>query len=142
VDSIKVVLRNMRILHATFLTTIFLYLFMLSQIRPVAHEVQPQLVYGLAFASLTDLGIALYFRARKVQVSEERLRTNPGDVSALAEWRAGTILSFVFAESIALFGVLLKGLGAEWKIAGLFFAFGLLLMLFWTPRLDVPSVGQ
>jgi hypothetical protein len=36
-------------------------------------------------------------------------------------------------------GFLVKMLGADWRTAGPFFAAGILLMVLWTPRLDVPS---
>ena len=64
---------------------------------------------------------------------------HPNDPAALNQWRLGMIGSFVFAETIALLGFVLRFLGAQWKIAGSFFAFAILLMLLWTPRLDVPE---
>ena len=51
---------------------------------------------------------------------------------------AKVILS-AHAETIALFGFALKWLGASWLIAGPFFALAFLLLLAWTPRLDLPS---
>ena len=134
--------RKMRIIHVAFITAAFLYAYMLTQMRLADRGVKPEVVIALGFLAIADLGIALSFRARWVRTSEERLRSNPDDAAALKQWRTGTLITFSFAESIVLFGVLLKFLGADWKVAGAFFALGTLLMLLWTPRLDVPAVNQ
>lgn len=47
------------------------------------------------------------------------------------------ILSFVFSETIILFGLALRILGVPWKLAGLFYAVGTLLLLACTPKLDL-----
>jgi hypothetical protein len=47
---------------------------------------------------------------------------------------AGNLVSFAFAESVMLFGVVLKFLGERWSVASLFFGVGLLLLLLWSPR--------
>jgi hypothetical protein len=135
----KFTLRNVRIFHAVFLLTMFLYIFVLGLIRPTDQPVQPMIMFAFAFFALGDLGVALFVRSRKVQASEEKLRMHPNDPAALNQWRLGMIGSFVFAETIALLGFVLRFLGAQWKIAGSFFAFAILLMLLWTPRLDVPE---
>lgn len=135
----KLTLRKVRVLHAVFLLTMFLYICMLSIVRPVGQGVQFTFVLALGFLALSDLGIALFFRKQKVEASVETLRTHPDDPAALNQWCVGMILSFCFAETIALFGFVLKILGADWKIAGAFFAFAVLLMLLWTPRLDLPG---
>jgi hypothetical protein len=94
---------------------------------------------ALEFVSATDIGIAFSFRTRKLHAAEERLRSNSQDAAALILWRSGVIISYCFAEAVVLFGFVLKILGGPWNIASIFFAVGVLLMLLWTPRLDVPS---
>jgi hypothetical protein len=43
-------------------------------------------------------------------------------------------VSFAFAESVMLFGVVLKFLGERWSIVSIFFGVGLLLLLLWAPQ--------
>jgi divalent metal cation (Fe/Co/Zn/Cd) transporter len=138
---VKFTLRSVRMIHATFLLTIFLYLLLLRFIQPVGKSVDQTFVVALAIVCVADVGIASFLRRQKVHASEEKLRANPEDKAALNEWRTGMILSFVFTECIALFGLVLKVLGEEWRIAGPFFAFAILLMLLWTPKLDVPAAN-
>src|SRR5437667_2656473 len=133
----KLALLNVRILHAVFLLTMFLYIVILRLIKTPQQTLAPGIVLAFALVAFSDVAIALFIRSRKVRASEEKLRTQPNDPGVLNQWRVGMIISFVFAETIGLLGFVLKFLGAEWKIAGAFFAFAIFLMWLWMPRLDV-----
>jgi hypothetical protein len=133
----KLALRNVRILHAIFLLTMFLYIVILRLIKTPDQTVPAGIVLAFAVVAFSDVGIAMFIRSRKVRASEEKLRTQPNDAGALNQWRAGMIVSFVLAETIGLLGFVLKFIGAEWRIAGAFFAFAILLLLAWMPQLDV-----
>lgn len=133
----KLALRNVRILHAIFLLTMFLYIVVLRLIKTPEQTVPPGIVLAFAVVAFSDVGIAMFIRSRKVRASEEKLRTQPNDAGALNQWQVGMIVSFVLAETIGLLGFVLKFIGADWRIAGAFFAFAILLLLAWMPRLDV-----
>jgi uncharacterized protein YhhL (DUF1145 family) len=137
----KMALRSLRILHGAFLATMFLYVVVLNIIQPVGKSVSIELVIALGALAAADLNAALFFRSRKLKPAEEKVRMRPDDVAAVNEWRTWNITCFVFAETIALFGFVAKILGAEWKIAGPFFAVAALLLLLWTPRLEVPGAA-
>jgi hypothetical protein len=62
------------------------------------------------------------------------LVSDPENAVLLRQWRAGNIVSFAFAESVMLFGVILKFLGERWSIVSIFFGIGLLLLLLWSPK--------
>ncbi len=83
--------------------------------------------------------IASFLRSRYLTSSLETLRTNPSDPQALQKWRSAYVLPFTLAESVALFGLVLKFMGASWRVAGPFFAAAILLLLLWAPRLDGAS---
>jgi hypothetical protein len=102
----------------------------------------PLVVIALGVLALADLGVALSFRARLVQASEERPRTNPKNALALGQWRVGTIMSFAFAENDRSFRIPSKDARRGWEGGRRFFALGLLLMLLWTPHPDLPSMNQ
>jgi F0F1-type ATP synthase membrane subunit c/vacuolar-type H+-ATPase subunit K len=132
----KFTLRNVRILHAGFLLSMFLYILILRLIKAPDQTVPAGTVLAFAFVAFSDVGIALFIRSGKVRAAEKILRTQPNDAGALNQWRVGMIVSFALAETIALLGLALKFLGVEWKIAGAFFALAIFLMLLWMPRLD------
>jgi len=132
-------LRSARILHLVFVIVPFLYIVVLLQLHPSERPVTPILVYALAFECFATIGVGFFLRARNVTASAEKLCTSPQDTVALRTWRSGQIISFTLAESVALFGFVLKFLGASWNVAGIFFVAGILLLLAWTPKLDVPG---
>src|SRR5262249_48833952 len=102
----KLVLRQLRILHGWFLTTMFRYVVMLNIIRLIGdHHPSTQLILALAVLAISDLNIAFFFRSRKLRPAEERLRLRPDDAAALNEWRTWNIVCFAFAETVALLGV-------------------------------------
>jgi uncharacterized protein YhhL (DUF1145 family) len=133
----KVMMRNVRLLHAAFLTTTFLYVVILNIIQPIGKSPSIELIVALGVLALADLNIGLFFRSRKVKPAEEKLRVSPDDAASLNEWRLWNLVCFCFAETICLFGFVAKIMGAEWKVAGPFFAVGMLLLVLWAPRLDV-----
>jgi len=136
---IESALRSARILHLVFVIVPFLYIVVLLQLHPLERPITPILVYALAFECFATIGVGFFLRSRNVIASADKLRTDPQDAVALRTWRSGQIISLTLAESVVLFGFLLKFLGASWNVAGVFFGVGILLLLAWTPKLDVPG---
>jgi hypothetical protein len=134
---IESALRSARILHVCFLVAAGLYLLVLFQLRPMERSVDSLLVYALGFLSLLVVGTGFFLRGRMVVETAARLSINPQDATSLKQWRSGQIVSFAFAESVVLYGFVLKFLGASWNIAGVFFIAGILLLVAWTPKLEV-----
>jgi hypothetical protein len=88
-------------------------------------------------------GLALYaasggffFRRRLMRRSEEALRKDPANPKSLKKWQAAQIIGMPFAETIVLYGVVVRMVlgGTLWQ-ASPFYAAGLFLLLLWTPRL-------
>jgi len=128
-----------RIAHiALFLSAILYILVPILVIRVPQQPAPREIVFTLGVMAFASLGAALFFRTRLVQPSTENLVRSPDDAGAAKQWRAGVILSLVFCESIILFGMVLRILGAGWNVAGVFYAVGIVLMLLWTPKLDMP----
>ena len=123
-----------RIIHAGLLLTVVLYAGIAAALAPGTRAIPAVLPIALgAVAGLLAVA-ALVLRSRLVGPSEEILRTRPDDLSAMARWRVGQIISFALAEAVVLYGLVLKFVGAEWKVAGVFFAAGAALMLMFTPQ--------
>jgi hypothetical protein len=132
-------LKGVRIIHAVFLLAAIGYVIL--PLRMIRVESQPPpAVFALAigFTAATVLGFAVFFRMRLMQAASEALRSNPEDTVALEQWMRGTIISFVCCESVVLFGLSLRITGVPWNICGIFYAVGILFLLTWTPKLDLP----
>ena len=139
--SIKKALRVARVLHVALIVMVVIEFDVSYRLAPIQNQISPIIVYAITFVCLNDIGVAAFLRNRMIRPSEESLRSNPNDESALKKWRAGVIVSLGMASTIVLFGVLLRLMGATWNVASWFFIVGILLLLAWTPRLDVSAVG-
>ncbi|HEV1994298.1 MAG TPA: hypothetical protein VGR03_08205 [Candidatus Acidoferrum sp.] len=134
---IESTLRSVRVLHLIFLLTVALFIINLRMLQPAERGISFLTVSVFVLLCLSDIAIAISFRARMITPSIERLRVNPQDAAALGRWRSGVITSFTFAETVVLLGFMLKILGAGWNVAGVFFVVGILLLLAWAPKLDM-----
>jgi len=133
-------LRNARMLHAGFFLASIAYILVpLVVIKTQTKEINPAIVAAISLIAVGDLGIATFFRSKMVKSAEETLAQNPEDSGTAAKWSRGVLLSLVFCMSTILFGLVLRILGASWNVCGLFFVAGILLLLAWTPKLDLPS---
>jgi hypothetical protein len=139
--SIKKTLRAARVLHVALLVMVAIDLDVSYRLAPIQNQISSVMIYAITFVCLNDIGVAAFLRSRMIRPSEESLRSNPNDKSALKKWRTGVILSLVMASTIVLFGLVLKCLGATWNVASWFFIAGFLLLLAWTPRLNVSAGG-
>ena len=138
-NKAQMALRDLRIIHGVMLVSVLLYILVIFQIHPREGQISPAMPGAFAILCATEIALALVLRSRLLTPCMEILRSNPDDAQALGRWRAGNIISFIIAETVALFGFALKFLGASWFVAGLFFATGIFLLLIWTPQLDLPS---
>ena len=139
--SIKKALRVARVLHVALIVMVVIEFDVSYRLAPIQNQISPIIVYAITFVCLNDVGVAAFLRRRMIKPFEESLRSNPNDETALKKWRAGVIVSLGMASTIVLFGVLLRLMGATWNVASWFFIVGILLLLAWTPRLDVSAVG-
>jgi hypothetical protein len=124
-------------IYATFVITFFLFIFMIQMVKPPEKPVSPVVIAAFAFAAISYVPIGATLRKRFLDGASESLRKDPADSKGLRLWRTGNIFSFCIAESAMLFGVALKFLGARWLVSGIFFTFGLVLLVWRTPKLEI-----
>lgn len=129
-------LRQMRIVHAIFLVAVLLYVGISEQLAGNGEGYSTTLLEGIGAVSCFDVLLAYYFRRKQVFSALEKLRREPNDVSALKQWRAGTTICLVMAMSVALYGFVLRVMGASRRIAWPFFVLAVVLMLMWRPQLE------
>ncbi len=134
-------LLEVRVLHGFFVITILLFIFVIFQANPQEQPLEKVIPLAVAAVNVATIFAGVILRSRILTPSVGILRSNPGNTQALGRWRLGQLLSFTLAESIALFGLALKFVGADWKTVGPFFAASILLLLFWIPKLDVAPTG-
>ena len=127
-------LRLLRIIRAALLGFVVLYAAMgeLEGPKEPKDVKQMQLILMvLAVSVVVTLSIC---RQVKIRPAEDTLRSQPEDAVALARWRAGNIVTFVVAEAVALYGLVLRFLGGTFLQALPFYTAAAVLMLVFTPR--------
>lgn len=129
-----------RVFHAAMLFAAIVYLVLPLVIRERPSEMPDAVIPAVVGAvALVTLGAAAFYRSRFVQPAAEALRRDADDNSAAGRWRSGVIVSLTFCESVVLFGLALRFLGVPWKYSGVYYGVGILFLLAWTPRLELPS---
>jgi len=131
-------LRNVRIIHFAFLAAPALLFFAVATL-PI--DAKPQVTFlpaVLAVLAVSEVGIATGFRAKLLRPAVAKLEQSPGDSLALAQWQRGQLLSMALATTVVLYGVVIRVTGFSWNIAAWFFVAGFFLLLWWTPRLELP----
>jgi uncharacterized membrane protein len=139
--SLEKTLRVGRIFHVGLLIMVLILLQASYRLTPNHDGVPTVMLYAVVFVCANDVGLAAFFRRRMLRPSEEVLRSSPNNESALRKWLLGVIISLGMASTIAVFGLLLRVMGAKWNIASWFFLAGAVLLLLWTPRLDVSDTN-
>jgi F0F1-type ATP synthase membrane subunit c/vacuolar-type H+-ATPase subunit K len=124
----------MRIFHAAFLVTIALWILLLIKVAPQEREIDRLFPVLFYFLAIMNVGAALFVRGFMLGPAEEKLQIDAEDRAALFELRKAYIFSFALCESAALFGFVLRFLGASWTHAGALFAIAVIGLLLCTPR--------
>lgn len=125
---------QLRLIHFAFGFTWFLYLGLLFYLRLPEKPVPIFFPIALGLVAILNISAAQTLRQKLLFAPATALGSDPENAVLLRRWKAGNVVSFAFAESVMLFGVVLKFLGERWSIVSVFFAVGLLLLLLWTPR--------
>ena len=128
---------EVRVIHGAFLMTIFLFVVVCRISAPPEQPISYATVTAFVGVAIADIALGLVRRQQLSRDSAEVARSEANMSKALNHWRMFNITSFVHAETVALFGVALKFLGASWAIAAGFFVIGFALLVFWTPRTPV-----
>lgn len=128
-------IRGLRIVHGALLAAAFLYVYLAETLKADSYPRPISLIY-VAIAAVAGAVIVISFvlRIRMVNSSEERLRLDASDAAALARWRAGNIASIALAESIVLYGLVLRFVGATTGQVVPFYLAGIAMLLLFTPR--------
>jgi len=126
---------QLRLIHGSFILSWFLFILLTVYIIHLMDKLTVMTVpLALGVAALSSISVAQTLRQRLVIVPAEELARQPDNAALLQRWRSGNIVQFAFAESVTLFGLVLRLLGASLPIAAPFFALGLLMLLLNAPR--------
>ncbi|HXE90551.1 MAG TPA: hypothetical protein VNK82_06260 [Terriglobales bacterium] len=132
-DRLEINLRQIRIIHLVMLLTIPLYFVTAEMLAPPTARDVRAIRQGIIVMALLFSGVAVVVRKRMLDSAVDILRLKPDDTPALVRWRAAHIVTFALCESVALFGLVLRFLGATTLEGAPFFAVAFVLMLVFRP---------
>src|SRR6266850_5039298 len=128
-------LRVLRIVHAAMLAAAVLYIFLPETVKRDRVEEPGQVTY-LAVALIAAFSVGAVLMVRQVIVGRalETLQLHPEDGASLKRWFSGNMILFALCESVVVYGLALRFIGATWVQVAPFYAAGIILLLLFAPR--------
>jgi len=125
----------LRIVQAVMLVSLCLYVWLGEWLRKEPKTLSDLVILkAMALFSIVNGAIVLFVRMQLLPATEEKLRLEATDSAVLTRWSMLNIMSFALCESIGLFGLVLRILGASLSQAAGFYAAAVILLLLSTPR--------
>lgn len=106
----------------------------LARIASVHAAPNPLLIEVISLVAASEVFVIVLLRRKLVVPALTLLATQPGDTGALARWQSGQIATWGLSTCIAMYGLILRYLGFDFRQLLPFFIGGCALMLFYTPR--------
>jgi hypothetical protein len=127
-------LRELRILHLGFLASWVGFLVVTFAMPKQSRTLPGYFPLVLGIVSLSDVFICFYLRKKRLSSAASKLATDPQNHAGIADWRMAYLLSFTFATTVTLFGLVTRLLGWGWSVAAVFYTVGLALLILWAPN--------
>jgi hypothetical protein len=121
-----------RFLQCAFIISVLLFIYVLHIVHPAPHSVNASLQWGIVFCAIASALVGFYVQRMLLRFPNQPLSATQGS-NLLRPWFTGHLLRFATAESVALFGFLLRMLGSSSILVTVLFMGGLLLLLLWQP---------
>ncbi len=127
-------LKTLRAVQWAMLASILLYGVVGEAAGPVVHPVDPAVSYLFATLGVAIVGVIFVVRRTLVLRAAESLATQPDDSLSLNHWKTGYIATYALCEALALFGLVLRFLGASLQQSMPYYLGGFVLLFFFRPR--------
>jgi hypothetical protein len=127
-------LRTLRVIYAAFLGSVIVFFLAGEVVNPPRSNELDIMLFPLSFIGIATLGLGVYLRKSTLGPARDALRLHPDDVGAVAAWRRGNVLAFVFAESVAMFGLMVRFVTGSRELAWPFLIAGGVALVLWAPK--------
>jgi hypothetical protein len=132
-------LKTLRAVQWSLLASILLYSVLGEVILHETRAVNPTISYLFTTAGVAIVGVIFVVRRTLVLRAAESLAAHPDDDLSLGAWRTGYIATYVLCESLSLFGLILRFMGASLQQSWPFYFGGFVLLFFFRPRQPVSA---
>jgi hypothetical protein len=130
--------RVVRILQIAVIVSVLLFILILNMIHPAPQSVSASLQWSIVVLAI--LSAESGFRVQRLMLrtrSQSLLRSS----TPRSRWLGGHAIRLATAESVALFGFVLRMIGSSSNLVIALFAGSLLLLIFWQPG-AVPAENE
>lgn len=107
--------------------------------RPGAEN--PALSYAFSTIAVAILGMIFVVRRTLVLRSAESLAAHPDDRLSLRHWKTGYLATYTLCEALAVFGVILRFAGFNFRQSLPFYVGGFVLLSFFGPKEPAPPAA-
>lgn len=137
-SPLRTQITQLRVIQMMLLVTIILFCVFVKNLQPTNAVTRP-VNTALILIGVLDGAAALGLRGKYFGPAESAVRENPADMTAVLRWRKLTIACLILAYSLGVYGFALAMVGVQRIEFLAFFVVSVVLLLIWTPRLDVPA---
>ena len=123
---------TMRILQGTIIFSVLMFIYVLHIIHPAPHTVNASLQWAIVLCAIASAMVG-FIMQRVILNAPDRPNSMGQSSTPQGRWFTGHILRFATAESVALFGFVLRMMGSTSIVVSLLFGSSLLLLLLWQP---------
>ena len=127
-------LKLVQTIHAAMLGSIALEAVIGEIAGPGPRSIHPALSCALATMSVAVVGTVFVVRKTLALPSELALAQKSGDAVAQQQWKTSYLATYVLCESLGIFGVMLRFLGASFVQSLPFYLSGFVMLFFFAPR--------
>jgi len=132
-------LKTLRVVQWALLGSVVLYVGLGAAVRPVGNGLNPTISYLFTTLAVAVIGAIFVVRRTLVFRAVAALATEPADVLNLKQWMTGYVATYALCETLALFGLIQRFLGASLQQGIPYFLGAFILLAFFWPRR--PIVG-
>jgi F0F1-type ATP synthase membrane subunit c/vacuolar-type H+-ATPase subunit K len=127
-------LRSLRIVWIALLMALGIYIYLPESLNLQPRATSPVIFLAVAVVTIAIVGSAFFMRRKWIAPAQAVLAADLENSKALARWRTGYLACLALAESLGLYGLVLRFLGFTLQQVEPFYLASLGLLLFFYPR--------
>ena len=131
---------TVRVMQFTFIVSVLLFMFVLHVIHPATQSVDSTMQWSIVFCAIAS-AMAGFIMQRVIRNAPDRPNALGQTSTPQGRWLTGHVIRFATAESVALFGFVLRMMGDSSNVVVALFAGSLLLLVVWQPG-EVPAATE
>jgi hypothetical protein len=128
---------TVRVMQIAFIVSVLMFICVLHVTHPPVQNVDSTFQWIIVFIAISSAIAGFIVQKLMLRPPNPSLPQKPNSTPQ-ARWFTGHVIRFATAESVALFGFVLRSLGSTSVVVTLLFGGSLLLLLFWQPG-DCPA---